>query len=220
MTKLTNLCVVYLRTGAKPQRGQHGRTSRVSKVACTIFVFCVAAVIASPAQTFKTLINFDGNNGFYTELMSLVQGTDGNFYGTTSRGGANDIGTVFKITSEGKLTTLHNFDNTDGAQPWAGLVQARDENFYGTTTYGGENGRGTVFKITRWGKLTTLHSFCSRLICADGLNPTGTLVQAPKRGSLRDDICLRNQPTRYDFQNHSWGQVHHDLQLLFPTKLR
>ena len=66
----------------------------------------------------------------------LVQGTDGNFYGTTSEGGANGYGTVFKITPSGTLTTLHSFDVTDGAYPYAGLVQATDGNFYGTTSRG------------------------------------------------------------------------------------
>lgn len=123
----------------------------------------------------------------------LTLGTDGNFYGTTSLGGTstacNDgCGTVFKITSAGKLTTLHSFSITDGASPIGGLVQASNGNFYGTTAAGGVNdapgcgqasnpGCGTVFEITPKGKLTTLYSFCSQLNCADGYDPYGTLVQ-------------------------------------------
>ncbi|HMD83958.1 MAG TPA: choice-of-anchor tandem repeat GloVer-containing protein [Terriglobia bacterium] len=115
----------------------------------------------------------------------LVQGTDGNFYGTTSRGGlappweALD-GTVFKITPEGALTTLYSFCSlsncTDGALPSAGLAQGTDGNFYGTTFYGGYYGGGMVFKITPGGALTTLYSFCSLSDCTDGADPSGTLV--------------------------------------------
>lgn len=67
--------------------------------------------------------------------------TDGNLYGTTSIGGASTAcgasgcGTVFKMTPEGTLTTLHNFDLTDGSVP-SGLVQSTDGNFYGTTQSG------------------------------------------------------------------------------------
>jgi uncharacterized repeat protein (TIGR03803 family) len=55
---------------------------------------------------------------------------------------------VFKITLSGTLTTLHNFDTTDGRYPYAGLVQASNGNFYGTTYFGGANSEGAVFKIT------------------------------------------------------------------------
>src|ERR1019366_5606581 len=81
-------------------------------------------------------------------------------------------GTVFKITPSGTLTTLHSFDDTDGAGP-GGLIQASDGNFYGTTWVGGANGYGTVFKITPAGALTTLHSFD----VTDGSYPFG-LIQA------------------------------------------
>jgi uncharacterized repeat protein (TIGR03803 family) len=145
---------------------------------CAVFLLCAVTAIASPAQTFKTLANFDGTDGSLPQLMSLVQGTDGNFYGTTGDGGANNYGTVFRITPDGTITTLHSFDNTDGAFPWAGLVQATDGDFYGTTPIGGANNYGTVFKITPRGKLTTLHSFCSTRDCGDGLSPAATLVQA------------------------------------------
>lgn len=78
-------------------------------------------------------------------LGGLIQATDGNFYGTTSNGGANGLGTVFKITPGGKLTTLYTFcsqsDCTDGGAPYAGLIQATDGNLYGTTpTANGEGG--------------------------------------------------------------------------------
>ena len=121
-------------------------------------------------------------------LGGLMQATDGNFYGTTQSGGAYFGGTVFKITPQGKLTTLHGFRNRgDGLQPMGVLVQATDGNFYGTTSNGGvgsncynynENYCGTVFKITRNGKLTTLYTFCRQLNCADGASPWAGVIQA------------------------------------------
>ena len=96
-----------------------------------------------------------GNDGEYPQA-GLIQGSDGNFYGTT--GGAN-TGTVFKITPQGQLITLYRFTGgTDGSQPVAGLIQGRDGNFYGTT--GG--GNGTVFKITPQGVKAILYSFAGR----------------------------------------------------------
>ncbi len=108
----------------------------------------------------------------------LVQGSDGNLYGATfyggpNYGGPNGYGTVFKITTSGTLTTLHNFDFTDGADPSGTLVQPSDGNFYGTT-FAGANGGGTVFKMTSSGTLTTLHNFNG----TDGANPQAGLVQA------------------------------------------
>jgi uncharacterized repeat protein (TIGR03803 family) len=77
-----------------------------------------------------------------------VQASDGNFYGTTTYGGAyTSYGTVFKITPKGVLTTLHSFDGTDGSAPWGGLVQAPDGFFYGTTVEGGTYGNGTIFRV-------------------------------------------------------------------------
>ena len=141
--------------------------------ACAVFLFCATTAIALPAQTFKTLHSFDVTDGQYPEA-GLVQGTNGDFYGTTFEGGANNDGTVFKITPSGTLTTLHSFDITDGATPVAALVQATDGHFYGTTYYGGANGYGTLFKITPSGTLTTLHSFDN----TDGGYPYAAVLQA------------------------------------------
>ena len=133
--------------------------------------------------TLTTLHTFGSTDtdGLYP-MGGLVQGADGDFYGTTSSGGgANYDGTVFKITPTGTLTILYSFDGTDGASPTGRLVQVTDGNFYGTTAYGGvsptcpySNGCGTVFKITPSGVLTTLHSFSG----TDGNNPSAALVQA------------------------------------------
>jgi uncharacterized repeat protein (TIGR03803 family) len=160
--------------------------------ACGIFLLWATAAIALPAQTFTTLHSFDNTDG-NSSRVALVQGIDGDLYGTMFAGGARTMGcggigcgTVFKITPSGKLTTLYNFCSqrhcNDGSNPQAGLMQATDGNFYGTTYYGGGNGAGTVFKITPSGTLTTLHHFCSRSGCLDGFAPGGALVQATNGG--------------------------------------
>ena len=102
------------------------------------------------AQTFTTLVDFNGNDGAQPGYMSLAQGTDGNFYGTTPSGGEHLQGTVFRITPAGALTILHSFSGypSEGAVPFAGLVQGTDGNFYGTTALGGANSEGTVFKLS------------------------------------------------------------------------
>jgi uncharacterized repeat protein (TIGR03803 family) len=155
------------------------RNRKVLSLAFFLSLFWLATAVSSPAQTFTTLANFNGTNGV-SPAAALVQGTDGNFYGTTSRGGAGNGGTVFKITSGGTLTTLHSFAGaTDGAFPVAALVQGTDGNFYGTTSRGGAGNSGTVFKITSGGNLTTLYSFCSQggNLCTDGISPVAALVQ-------------------------------------------
>lgn len=106
-----------------------------------------------------TLVSFNYTNGTYS-VAGLVQGSDRNFYGTTVRGGTNGgFGTVFKMTTNGTLTTLVSFDGSNGASPEAGLVQGNDGNFYGTTSGGGCCGYGTVFMVTASGTLTSLVSF-------------------------------------------------------------
>ena len=156
------------------------RSATITVAGVSLIVSQPAAVAASPAQAFTTLVSFKGTDGALP-FGSLKQGTDGNFYGTTSQGGLGSCssppvgcGTVFKMTPGGTLTTLHNFNTSDGANPIAGLIQATDGNFYGTTTAGGITGSGTIFKITPSGILTTLHSFDSR---TEGQSPSG-LIQA------------------------------------------
>ena len=145
----------------------------------------------TPGGTLTTLYSFcsqsgcaDGANPF----AGLVQGANGDFYGTARNGGANSGGTVFEITPSGTLTTLYSFCSqggcADGEFPDAGLVQAINGDFYGTTVQGGANpssyagGSGTVFKMTPSGILTTLYSFCSQSGCSDGELPIAGLVQA------------------------------------------
>jgi len=94
---------------------------------------------------------------------SLVQATNGTFYGTTSTGGHRQAGIFFKMTPAGALTVLHNFKDTDGAGPGS-LFQATDGNFYGITGGGGSGSSygGTIFKATPGGTVTTLYNFCSQ----------------------------------------------------------
>jgi uncharacterized repeat protein (TIGR03803 family) len=151
------------------------------QVAIFCLVFCVVTSIGLHAQTFTTLAEFDQTNGAGPS-SSLIQATDGNFYGITTGGGTYYSGTIFKITPAGVLTTLHNFQGADGATPLGALVQASNGNFYGTTSFGGStplcpSGCGSVFKMTAKGKLTTLHSFCSQGACADGNSPQAGMVQ-------------------------------------------
>jgi uncharacterized repeat protein (TIGR03803 family) len=145
----------------------------------------------TPDGTLTTLYNFcsQSNCADGSSPGSLLQATDGNFYGVTALGGASAAlggagsGTTFRITPNGILTVIYNFCSqpgcTDGADP-AGLIEGTDGYFYGATTFGGQNGSsyGTVFKLTRGGTLTTLHSFCGRLNCPDGWLPYRGVIQA------------------------------------------
>ena len=104
----------------------------------------------------------------------LLRGSDGNFYGTTYKGGANGNGTVFRITANGALTTLASFNKTNGAFPLAELVQDAGGTFYGTTTGGGAYNNGAVFRMTPAGVLTNLYSFGGG---SDGSYPAAALLQ-------------------------------------------
>jgi len=152
----------------------------LSKSAIIVSLFCVVTAFASPAETpFKTLVTFNGANGATPYYMSLIWGSDGNAYGTTSTGGAYDVGTVFKITPAGVLTTLYSFcvqkNCPDGAFPEASLVQAPNRDFYGTTEGGGKHFQGSIFKMTSSGELTTLHNFAGG--ATDGAFPAAGLAQ-------------------------------------------
>ena len=148
-----------------------------------VSLVCTATAIAQ-AQTFATLHSFDGHDGQYPYL-GLVQAINGDFYGSTSYGGSVTVegrsGTVFKVTPNGTLTTLHGFCSPDvclgGPRP-TGLVQDTNGNLYGATGGQGANGAGTVFKMSSNGKLTVLYNFCSQNLCADGITPVGGLIEA------------------------------------------
>ena len=116
---------------------------------------------------------FDGTNG--DNPTGLAEGTDGNFYGTTTSGGISGSGTIFQVTFNGRITSLYSFTGgSDGANPLAPLVQASNGNFYGTTAEGGWNNAGTVFSVTTNGILTSLYSFTGG---EDGYYPAAGLVQ-------------------------------------------
>jgi uncharacterized repeat protein (TIGR03803 family) len=100
------------------------------------------------AGTLTTLHSFSGFPGDGTAPVGgLMQGSDGNFYGTTVLGSTHFRGTVFAIDATGSVTTLHSFSGSpnEGALPFSGLVEGSDGNFYGTTAFGGAHGAGTVF---------------------------------------------------------------------------
>jgi uncharacterized repeat protein (TIGR03803 family) len=129
---------------------------------------------------------FTGNQDPSRPRGALIQAADGDFYGTTESGGAFYGGTIFRMTSAGRITLLHSFEaQGDGADPLSGVIQATDGNFYGTTAYGGSTtcpfrslGCGTVFRMTPGGIVTVLHAFDGT---TDGSTPYVGLVQASDR---------------------------------------
>jgi uncharacterized repeat protein (TIGR03803 family) len=174
---------------------------RSSKTIFFLFAVCATTAITVPAYAdcsaaspcFKTILSFDSTNGANPSFISLVQGLDGNLWGTTFNGGANGDGTVFEVTLTGTLTA-YSFESKDGALPYAGLLLATNGNFYGEAAEGGANNDGTVFEKTPSGSPTALHSFD----VTDGRYADARLVQATD-GNFYG--------TTYEGGSHDYGTV-------------
>lgn len=133
-----------------------------TKLAKALVLGCVALFAMLPASArveegVDTLVDFTGKNG--AQPQSIIEDSNGNFYGTTLSGGKYNKGTVFKILADGQLVTLVDFDGANGSSPEAGLLLGPDGGLYGTTKTGGANNKGSIFKITPDGKFFTLISF-------------------------------------------------------------
>jgi uncharacterized repeat protein (TIGR03803 family) len=118
----------------------------------------------TPSGVFSLVVAFGANEEGASPRAPLLRNGDGTFYGTTSLGGPFDRGTIFRMTSAGTISVLHNFtgdDNVDGSYP-TGVVRGRDGNLYGTTQglgFGNPPSFGTMFKVTPSGQFTTLYRF-------------------------------------------------------------
>jgi len=138
-----------------------------------IFITLLLATAIVPtqaeAQTFKVLHTFHGKDGAFP-LGQLLRDGDGNIYGTTGEGGSGKCygygcGTVFKLSSTGKLLWSYSFNGKDGFDPYAGVLRDAKGNLYGTTSFGGiipknnDPGSGVVFKLDTARKETVLHKF-------------------------------------------------------------
>ena len=132
----------------------------------------------SPTGPQAVLYSFaGGTTDGEVPLGHLVMGSHGSLYGTTSAGGAYDLGTVFRISPGGVESVLHSFAGTtthDGAYPRAGLIMDGSGDLYGTTSAGGAYDLGTVFEISASGTETVLYSFAGG--ATDGSDPNGSLL--------------------------------------------
>lgn len=146
------------------------RKTCVDQTFSVLLLFWAATAIVAPAQTFTKLLDLNCTSGCGSD-SPLVQGVDGNFYGTTTFGGPAGSGSVFKMSAGGTLTTLHNFPHTQ--TPLASLVLGMDSAFYGTTV-SSDPPPGTIFRINSNGAFTTLHSFAT----TDGSQPWSPLFLA------------------------------------------
>src|SRR4029077_20434561 len=169
-------------SNSRSEKEEHQVGIALAKALFAVLLFGAVTAVASAAQTFRVLANFDGTNGSQP-FAPLLQGTDGKFYGTSLSGGTYGSGTVFNITPDGVLAAIHSFcaqnGCPDGREARAALIPASDGNYYGTTTYGGiNNNYGTVFKVTPTGTLTTIYKFCTQHNCTDGEGVFGSVIQA------------------------------------------
>ena len=163
-------------------KSRFGLTTRIAAI------LWGTTAVAAYAQTFSTIHLFNGADARSPD-SSLIQGTDGNFYGVSRRGGPEGSGSVFKVSASGQSVPLHQFCLTsgcpDGYSPVGALVQASNGNFYGTTFNGGTGahcplftgGCGTIFEVTSKGQFSTIYNFCSQVNCTDGAYPEGGLIQ-------------------------------------------
>jgi uncharacterized repeat protein (TIGR03803 family) len=115
-----------------------------------------AAAMAAPPWRVTAMKPADTGSAPGGRLVALP---DGNLYGTAQSGGGSNAGTVFAVNPKGHITTLHEFNGSDGYAPIAGLALGSDGMLYGTTALGAANGLGGVFRISTDGAFALLHSF-------------------------------------------------------------
>jgi uncharacterized repeat protein (TIGR03803 family) len=144
------------------------------------FAFVLGLVLATStgvqSQTFSVVHSFDWTDGA-NPLGGLVMDASGNFYGTTSNGGAYSKGDVFKLSSTGVVTVLYSFTGgDDGGGPGAALILVGPA-LYGTAATGGTKGGGTVFEVALTGTETVLYNFGGQ---PDGSNPGASLTRDSK----------------------------------------
>ncbi len=149
---------------------------KMSKRLATVLLLLTGVFCRASGQTLTNLYSFTGLDDGGLPFAGLIQGSDGDFYGTTLNGGGGPCnygcGTVFRVNSSGVESNLYSFPfYGNGAYPAAGLVRGYDGNFYGTTQGGGANANfGTIFRISPSGVLTTLYSFSNSPV--DGAVPS------------------------------------------------
>jgi uncharacterized repeat protein (TIGR03803 family) len=145
---------------------------------------CGVVYKVTASGAFKVLHKFTGYVSStvydgYRPIGVLVQGNDGDFYGTTYEGGAYNEGTIFKISASGVYTLLHSFHVAspafDGELPISGVTLGTDGNLYGTASRGGAAGYGALYEITPAGTETVLYNFCT-VSCNYGYIPTTPMV--------------------------------------------
>jgi uncharacterized repeat protein (TIGR03803 family) len=158
----------------QPIRNTKLSSLRAWRTVSAAILLCLAAAIAAHGQTFRVLANFNGPVTGEHPQAPLVQGLDGNLYGTAFGGGPYkcSCGTVFRVTPTGALTPVHWFNGSDGIQVSNGLILDPTGDLYGAANGGGAYGDGTVFLITAQGTLRTLHNFTG----ADGIHPSGLVL--------------------------------------------
>ncbi len=134
---------------------------------------------ASTNGMFTLLYSFTNGIDGSHPTASLIQGTDGCFYGTAERGGTNNHGTIFQITSNGVFNPLYSFTGgADGSAPESALIEVAAGEFYGTASSGGTAGYGTVYELNtqiKPAQFILLYTFTNGL---DGAMPTSALVSA------------------------------------------
>jgi uncharacterized repeat protein (TIGR03803 family) len=177
---------------SKTDRRKIGRRSLHLALACALLVGLASAPVY--AQAYQDLYDFDCPTGCYP-LGTLIRGTDGFLYGTALMGGTNNLGTIFKVNSDGTgYSALWNFDSTTGAPSGGLTLQSTDLNFYGTTG-GGPSGHGTLFRFnTTTDTLSILHTFSS----TDG-TPAGPPIEGKDNNLYGLGMIGANPGTAYKF---------------------
>jgi uncharacterized repeat protein (TIGR03803 family) len=185
--------------------------TRTAGLCAIAFWTGLLASVPAHAATFQMLAS-----GLPSSLeISAVVGTTA--YGTTRYGGTG-AGTLFSVTSAGKVVTLHNFAGaTDGSQPNDMLAADSEGNVYGTTQSGGQYAGGTIYKFTTAHALKVLHAFDAS--AGDGAGPLQGLVRSSNgalfgaaaggaistNGSVFEINAAGNYITRYRFLSHGDG---------------